>query len=80
MEIQVSAIRQEKETRQPDSEGEMKLFLFTDDKIIYVDNRVESTKNLLEFKVSFVKFPCVSNKQLETETKFYNSLKIMKHV
>ena len=58
----------------------MKLFLFTDDKIIYVDNRVESTKNLLEFKVSFVKFPCVSNKQLETETKFYNSLKIMKHV
>ena len=36
--------------------GERKLFLFTDDEIIYVDNRVESTKNLLKFKVSFVKF------------------------
>lgn len=36
--------------------GEMKLFLFTDDKIIYVDNRMESTKNLLKFKVSVVKF------------------------
>ena len=56
LEVLASAIRQQKEIKGSQiSKEEVKLSLFTDDTILYVDNLKDYTKQLLELKYKFSK-------------------------
>ena len=58
MEILATAIRQEKEIKGIQiGKGEAKLSLFADDMIVYIENPIDSTKQLLHLINEFGKTP-----------------------
>ena len=81
LEVLATAIRQEKAIKGTQiGKEEMKLSLFADDMIVYMENPIDSTKKLLDLINEFVKtagykvntqkskaFPYTNNKTAETE-------------
>ena len=56
MEVLVTAIRKEKDTKGIQiGKGEVKLSLFADDMIVYIENTIDSTKTLLNLISEFGK-------------------------
>ena len=60
LEVLAKAIREEKEIKGVQTGKEVKLSLFADDMILYIENRKDSIRKLLELISEFSKFTCIS--------------------